>query len=841
MNRRFCRPGRGLAVFLAFSLIFLQGAPVWPRSGRGQKAKRVLSGHSGWINSVAFSADDQVLATAGNDNTIRLWDVRTGKQTRVIRRHFDAVRALAFSPDNTSLASASDDGTVRLWDPAAGRQTGEHPALSEGPWALGFSADGVLVAAGSAGRKVLLWRAGKGWKERALRGHKKDVMCLALSPDGKLLASGSADSTIRLWDVGRGKKRKVLKGHSGRVTAVAFSEDGRTLVSAGGGRELLKWDVATGAHEPLVDWSGAVVSAAFSPDGRMVALGYVEKQLVVLDIERKAPALREYAGVVKSIAFSSDGEYLASGGTDPGVRLLALSRSLRAPKPKSPPQLSVKVEFHEPGDGDGVLDAGEEAWLSVAVENRGEGPAYHVAIEPRLLGKASGISVPSRVRVGTVAPGKTIVRRVPVSASRGVPTRTVRVRVAVREGNDFDAAPQVVELRSRKLRAPRLVLAGVSVGAGRVVRKGEYTDAAVTLANDGEAPARDVRASLKVGSRKIFWGGDLTAELGSIDPGRSKTANFRFFVKNGYRGKAALPITLSVTESQGRYGIKGKSLGLVLGKSPEKIVIAGRGNVDIPPNARTPRDPEAYAVVIGVENYRNVPSVDYAARDAQVMRNYLIRAMGFKTENVVLLQNETATKSDMEKNLERWLRNQVSRKSRVFVYFAGHGSPNQKTREGYLIPYNGDPAYLDSTAYPVRRLFDSLARLPSRDVTVVLDACFTGTGGRSTLPKGVRPLVVSLKGPPVGQNTTFLSAAGWNEISTYSRKGRHGLLTYHLLRGLKGAADADKNKRITTGELFDYVRPKVRRDARRQNVRQTPTLKTGRKRGKRSRVWMLLK
>lgn len=246
---------------------------------------------------------------------------------------------------------------------------------------------------------------------------------------------------------------------------------------------------------------------------------------------------------------------------------------------------------------------------------------------------------------------------------------------------------------------------------------------------------------------------------------------------------------------------------------------------DSPPASAGKADPDAYAVIIGVEKYRaaGIPRVDYAARDAKTMYDYATAAMGFDAKNVILLTDEQATKTDFEKNLGSWLKNRVGAKSRVFVYYAGHGSPNPTTGEGYLMPYEADPNYLEDTAYPVAKLYASLAKLPTMDVTVVLDACFSGTGGRSLIAKGARPLV-SVVTAKAASNTVVLAAAESSQISASNPERRHGLLTSYLLEALSGAADSDSDGRIMSSEVYEFVRPAVERAARLQNLEQTPTM-----------------
>ena len=247
-------------------------------------------------------------------------------------------------------------------------------------------------------------------------------------------------------------------------------------------------------------------------------------------------------------------------------------------------------------------------------------------------------------------------------------------------------------------------------------------------------------------------------------------------------------------------------------------------DVDKLPSGSSATDPDAFAVVIGVEKYRQsgIPAVDYAARDAKTMHSYLTGAMGFDSKNVVLLTDDRASKTDLEKHIGTWLKNRVGPKSRVFVYYAGHGAPNPTTGAGYLMPYEADPSYLEDTAYPLAKMYASLDALPTKDVTVVLDACFSGQGPRSLIAKGARPLInaAAQKGP---ERATVIAAAASNQISLSDPDAKHGLLTYHLLEGLHGGADADGDGRITAAEAFAYAKPAVGRAARLQNQEQTPT------------------
>lgn len=250
-------------------------------------------------------------------------------------------------------------------------------------------------------------------------------------------------------------------------------------------------------------------------------------------------------------------------------------------------------------------------------------------------------------------------------------------------------------------------------------------------------------------------------------------------------------------------------------------------DVDVPPAATIKPQRNRYAVVIGVEQYRQgLATVEFASHDARVMRDYLTKTLGFPEENVVMLVNEQAAKSDVEKYIERWLPNRVEQDGSVLIYYSGHGAPNPITQEGFLIPYDGDPTFLEVTGYSLKRLYDHLGKLPAKEVVVMLDSCFSGSGERSVIAKGMRPAVINVENPLLaGEKVVVLTAGtGAQTSSTYHQKS-HGLFTYFVLKGLQGAADGNQDRKIDLTELYSYLKPQVQGVARREfNNDQAPQL-----------------
>jgi hypothetical protein len=252
-----------------------------------------------------------------------------------------------------------------------------------------------------------------------------------------------------------------------------------------------------------------------------------------------------------------------------------------------------------------------------------------------------------------------------------------------------------------------------------------------------------------------------------------------------------------------------------------------KSDVDELPAIKVKHNKNAYAIVIGIENYRQkLPKADFATQDARLVADYLIKAMGYPEENVVTLLNDRATNVDLVKYFEKWLPNNVETDSTLFVYFSGHGAPDPKTGGAYLVPYDGDPSFIAETGYSLKRMYDALGKLQAKEIIVALDSCFSGAGGRSVIAKGARPLVMNLQNnTALSKNMTVLSASSGEQISsTYDEKG-HGLFTYFLLKGIKNEDVVKQDGSIALSDLFSYLKPQVERIARKQyNNEQTPQL-----------------
>lgn len=228
--------------------------------------------------------------------------------------------------------------------------------------------------------------------------------------------------------------------------------------------------------------------------------------------------------------------------------------------------------------------------------------------------------------------------------------------------------------------------------------------------------------------------------------------------------------------------------------------------------------PDDLAVVVGIESYSDIDAkAPYAERDADAVKSFL-RALGVPERNIVLLKGSKAVKSAVEKYVETWLPQLAKPDSRVYFYFSGHGAPDVKNGKAFLVPWDGDPNFLENTAIPLDRLYKKLAALPAERVLVAMDSCFSGAGGRSVLASGARPLMVKMAEASAPQRLTVLSASAASEISGSLDEKGHGAFTYYLLQAMNSG-------KTTPGSMVEYLTPLVEDEARRLNRAQTPQIR----------------
>jgi WD40 repeat protein len=282
------------------------------------------AGESRWngVHGVAFSADGSLLAAAGGDGTVCVWETKTGKLAR-LEGHRERVTAVAFAPKGNLLASGGGDNLVRLWDAAGGKEVrpgGEGGAVVR----LAAAPDGKGLALLRSTGTLTLGDPTTGAEKVVTLEGAPAVRVAGYSPDGATLAAAASDGTVRFLDPATGRERRRADGPE-RPLALTWSGDGGALLAAvGSDRRLSLWDPATGKPQRQVSLAGDPVRyLALAPHGRLLAGGGTAASLWLWDTDAEHPPreMEGHPGGALAVAFGPDGRVLASGGKDRLVRL----------------------------------------------------------------------------------------------------------------------------------------------------------------------------------------------------------------------------------------------------------------------------------------------------------------------------------------------------------------------------------------------------------------------------------------------------------------------------------------------------------------------------------------
>jgi small GTP-binding protein len=236
----------------------------------GVKLLRTLEGHEGIIWRVVFDPSGRMLASGGDDRTVKLWEVESGN---LLDTHRVNSSPLVFGPTGRILAIVSDSEAVQLLDVASRKLLHTFEGHGDSPVSMAFDPKGYILAIGGQHGKIRLWDVTAGNLVRTLEGHNDHIFSVVFDPEGQTLASGGInDSAVRLWDVASGRQLRILGGHGSLVMGLAFHPQGQLLASVGDKDAINLWEVSSGKLLRILEGhTNEITDAAFSVDGQLLA------------------------------------------------------------------------------------------------------------------------------------------------------------------------------------------------------------------------------------------------------------------------------------------------------------------------------------------------------------------------------------------------------------------------------------------------------------------------------------------------------------------------------------------------------------------------------------------
>lgn len=467
-------------------------------------------------------------------------------------------------------------------------------------------------------------------------------------------------------------------------------------------------------------------------------------------------------------------------------------------------------------DNNNVIDANETCKIRFQISNTGRGDGYGCVARTTITGDDQGISI-SDVRLPVIPVGAKQWVEIPISANAYTQTGEVALSIVVDEPNGFGTEQIKSTIGTHKLKTPFINVVSYKVlgsATGTLERRKPFT-LQIIVQNTDQGTAENVKVNVSTPNNVNRIGGDVASvTVAQLRAGESRTFEYELIANQ--EAAEQMNIQIALSERHGRYAQSadiplqfGQHIGSSIALNVERydheveikkasLISAVDENIPVTNKKNT----NTFAVIIANEEYQSVASVPYAINDGNIFREYCVKTLGIPEKQVKYVPNATGNQIKAQVN---WLQNicEAFEDAQVIFYYAGHGIPDESSRTAYLLPVDGIGTDV-STGYKLDDLYSALGNIPTKNVTVFMDACFSGSKREQGMLASARGVAIKARsGMPQGNMVVFSAAQG-DETAYPNNEEKHGMFTYFLLKKLQ-----ETKGDVTLYELGEYIKTNV--------------------------------
>lgn len=497
-----------------------------------------------------------------------------------------------------------------------------------------------------------------------------------------------------------------------------------------------------------------------------------------------------------------------------------------------PPLLRVvhKSQLFVDENNNGVIDGNEKCAIRFEVTNEGAGDGFGCVVRMTVTGDTEGLLIKD-LPLPVIPRGSKQWIEIPIIANENTKTGEIQFSIVVDEPNGFGTDPITGVIGTHKLRTPYVQIANYKIvgNKGGKLNRREQFKLQVIVQNTDQGTAENVNIGLHLPENVSWLGGtEEHLNVGSLKPNETKTLEYELMANQ--RAADQIDIQVELSERSGKYAKNadiplqfgqyiGSSIAMNIERNDAEVEIRKATLVsDVDENIPTTniKNPNTFVLIIANEHYSQVASVPFAFNDGNIFREYCIKTLGIGEKHIKYLSDATGNQIKAGVN---WLANltEAFDEPQIIVYYAGHGIPDEANKSAYLLPVDGSGTDV-TTGYKLDNLYTTLGNMPASQITVFMDACFSGSKREEGMLASARGVALKAKsGVPQGNMVVFSAAQG-DETAYPNREQQHGLFTYYLLKKLQ-----ETQGDIALKDLGDYITKQVSQQSLLLNSKkQTP-------------------